>query len=425
MMSGSDKADPPPPAWRGWLMWAFGAAYFAYNYVHRVGPSVMIPDLMRDFAIGAAMVGNLSALYFYSYIAVQIPGGILLERLGPRAVLAGGATLCGAGCILFGAAPSLAAALVGRFLIGAGVGVAFVSTLKIATLWLPANRFALASGLTVTCGMLGGIVGQAPLAAAVAAFGWRTTSFAVGAVAFIFAVVVALAAGGRPGAAVPPASAGGAASGLAGFGAVLANPRYWLLAFAGFAMSAPLLAFAGLWAVPYFMEGYGLARPAAAATVSIVLVGWAVGAPLHGWLADRLGRWREQLLAANVLALASFAALVYLPEVPLPVVQALLFVNGVACSGLPLVYMAVKAIVPRAVGPALAFVNAFTVAPGAVLQPVVGALLDLAWDGRLVEGARVYSAEAFRFAFLSFVATGTLGVVLAVCARETRAVGRQ
>ncbi|MBM3732864.1 MAG: hypothetical protein FJW24_05265 [Acidimicrobiia bacterium] len=64
----------------------------------------MIPDLMREFAIGAALVGNLSALYFYSYIAVQIPGGILLERLGPRVVLAGGATLCGAGCILFGAA---------------------------------------------------------------------------------------------------------------------------------------------------------------------------------------------------------------------------------------------------------------------------------------------------------------------------------
>ncbi len=411
---------PGMEPWRGWLVWGLGAAYFGYGFFHRVAPSVMVSDLMRDFSIGAALVGNLSAFYFYSYIAVQIPVGMLLDRWGPRAVLAGGAALGGVGCLLFGAADSLAIASAGRFLIGAGVGVSFVSALKIATLWLPPNRFALAGGLTVMCGMLGGIVGQAPLAAAVGTFGWRATTFAAGAVTFAFAVLVWLAARARPAATVPSV----APSAPEGLGAVLAMPRVWVLSFVGFAFSAPLLAFAGLWAVPYVMEAYGLARPAAAAMMSTVLVGWAVGAPMHGWLADRLGRWRGQMIVAHVASLASFAAFVYLPGLPLPFAYALLLVNGVASSGLPLVYTATKSEAPRAVGPALALVNAWVVASGAVLQPLVGGLLDLAWDGRLADGVRVYSAEAYRWAFLSLVATGTMGIVFAACAREGRPGGR-
>lgn len=419
-MNIRDQAEGGP---RAWLMWGLGAVFFAYGFFHRMAPGVMVSDLMRDFAVGAALAGNLAAFYFYAYVAVQIPVGMLAERFGPRAVLAAGAVLCGFGSVLFGSADTLATASVGRFIVGAGVGVAFVSTLKLAAIWLPARRFALASGLTVMCGMLGGIGGQAPLAAATAAFGWRGAMIGAGVAAFVLGVTIWLVVRDRPaGISLRPEKESPPEALFAGLGDVLAKPQTWIIAAVGLAMSAPLLAFAGLWAVPYMMESYGLARPAAAGAVSIVLIGWAVGAPVQGWLSDRLGRWRAPLIGVNALGLGTFAVLIYVPELSLGVAEALLFANGFFCGGLPLVYAAVREANPRAIGPAIAFVNMVIVASGALLQPLIGWLLDLAWDGRMAEGTRVYSAESFRWAFLSLVASGGLGLALSVATRERKTV---
>ena len=82
----SEARRPPPPM--AWVVWSLGAAYFSYAWVHRVAPSVMVDGLMREFAVGAAVLGNLSAIYFYSYAALQLPVGMLMDRWGPRRMLA-------------------------------------------------------------------------------------------------------------------------------------------------------------------------------------------------------------------------------------------------------------------------------------------------------------------------------------------------
>lgn len=73
-----------------WFMWSLGALFFCYGFFQRVVPSVMISDLMRDFGVGAAILGNLSAFYFYAYAAMQLPVGVLVDNWGPRRTLAGG-----------------------------------------------------------------------------------------------------------------------------------------------------------------------------------------------------------------------------------------------------------------------------------------------------------------------------------------------
>jgi MFS family permease len=89
------------PGGRAWLVWGLGAAFYAYGFFQRVAPAVMVDDLMRDFALGAVLLGSLSAAYFYAYAAVQIPVGILLDRFGPRPLLLGATLLAAAGSVLF------------------------------------------------------------------------------------------------------------------------------------------------------------------------------------------------------------------------------------------------------------------------------------------------------------------------------------
>lgn len=101
-------------------MWGIGASCFAYAFFHRVLPSVMVGELMRDFSVGGAILGNLSALYFYIYAGMQIPIGMAIDRWGTRHVLATAVSIAAIGSLLFAFAPNLEVAYLGRLAVGLG-----------------------------------------------------------------------------------------------------------------------------------------------------------------------------------------------------------------------------------------------------------------------------------------------------------------
>lgn len=414
-------ADRAPAA--AWLVCGLGAVFFGYGFFLRVSPSVMVDDLMRDFAVGGAVLGNLSAVYFYAYAGLQIPVGLMVDRWGPRRVMTVAALVCGSGSLLFASVNHLAPAYLGRLLIGGGAAFAFVSTLTLITRWFPLRRFALLSGLTMLLGMSGAFAGQAPLAALVAVVGWRTTLLWAAVAGLVLAALIWLMVRDHPGgvAAAPAEPAEPAASGvLAALRVVAARPQSWVLALYALAMSAPLLAFAGLWGVPYLMERYDLSRPAAAFTTSLMLVGWAVGAPVTGWLSDRVRRRKAPMVIGALVALVAMAAMLYLPGLPILGFQALILLSGVAASSMVISYGTAREHNPgRAVGTAYGFVNTASTAAGALFQPLVGWLLDLNWDGRMVAGARVYSSAAYDRALLVLPLCFLIGVIAALMTRET------
>ncbi len=418
----------PHAAWLPWLTWSLGALLFCYGFFQRVAPSVMIDPLMRDLAVGGAVLGNLSAFYFYAYAGLQIPVGLMVDRWGPRRLLTSGALLCGLGSLLFASAEGLPLAYAGRLLIGAGAGFGFVATLKLATSWFPPERFAQVSGLTLMLGMLGGVGGQAPLAALVEASGWRGALIGASGFAVLLAAAIWIIVRDRPPGTSAPAGtvASGTPSLLAGLWAVVRRPQSWLLALAAAAMTAPLLAFAGLWGVAWLMQTRGLERPEAAATTSLMLIGWALGGPLIGTLSDRFGRRRLFLLAGCALGLVCLAAVLYLPGLPFALLSALFLANGMGLGAMVVAFaMAREGNAMAVAGVAYAFVNCAVTGTGAIFQPLIGWLLDLGWDGALVEGARVYSAAAYQMALSSLIVFLAVGFLAGLALREThpKAVG--
>ncbi len=331
--SGRAAGGPLP-----WLMWSLGALFFCYAFFQRVAPSVLVSDLMRDFGVGAAVLGNLSAFYFYAYAGMQLPLGVLVDNWGPRRILTGGALICGLGTLMFATADTLGPAYLGRLLVGGGAGFAFVATMKLAGTWFPPRRFALMSGLAGMMGMAGAVAGQAPMAAVVAVFGWRDTlsASAVFGIALAVAIWLVVRDGDGP-KAPPPTTAAGL---LYGLRQVARNPQSWIVGTFSAALTANMSAFAVLWAVPYMMRAHKLEMPVAAASVSLIMVGWAVGSPFLGWLSDRIRRRKPPMLLAAIGACASFTTLVYLPGVPLPAAQGLLFSIGFCACAMHLGFVA-------------------------------------------------------------------------------------
>jgi MFS family permease len=394
--------------------WATGAAFFFYAWVLRVAPSVMVEELMRDFAVGAGVLGHLSAAYFYGYAGMQVPVGLLLDRFGPRRLMTGAALACAAGCVLFATATSLGAGTAGRFLIGASAAFSLVGSMAVAAQWFPANQFAVLSGLSMAMGMAGGVFGQAPLRLAVEATTWRTTSLllALGGLALGLAAWVTVRDRRR--------GSGGLAGMLAGLGAVLRHRQTWFIAIVGLGTSAPLLAFAGLWGVPFLETAYGLSRTHAAALTSLMFVGWGIGAPLTGWLSDRAGRRKAPLVAGLLLQTLALCVLVYAPGLPVFMAGTLCFLMGLLGSAQIVCFALVKENHPATLsGTGIGFVNAMVTGAGALFQPLVGFVLDLAWTGETAHGARVYGLEAYQLALGTVVVCCLVGLTCLSAVRET------
>jgi MFS family permease len=396
------------------LGWLTGAVFFFYAWVLRVAPSVMVDELMRDFTVGAAVLGHLSAAYFYGYAGMQIPVGLLLDRFGPRRLMSIAALACAAGCVLFALSSSLAAATAGRLLIGAAAAFSLVGSMAVAGQWFAANQFAILSGLSMALGMAGGVFGQAPLRLAIQGSDWRTTTLllAVGGLA-LSAAAWATVRDKRRG-------TGGIATALSGLGVVLRHRQTWLIALTGLGTSAPLLGFASLWGVPFLEVVYGLPRTQAATLTSLIFVGWGLGAPLFGWLSDRIGRRKAPLLFGLVLETAALSGLVYMPGLPSWIVGTLCFVVGFSGSTQIVCFALVRENHPATLsGTGIGFVNGMVTGAGALFQPLVGALLDLAWAGDMAVGIRLYDADAYRFALASLVACCVAGLVFLLAVRET------
>jgi len=180
----------PPPLRLSLLVWGLAVAFYLFGFFQRVAPASLADLLMRDFALSAAALGNLSALYYYTYAAVQLPTGVLVSRLGPTRLLLAGCLLAGSGALLFGLAQQAALAGLGRALIGAAHGMAWVSMLALVTHWFPPQRFGTVSGVSLMVGTVGAVLAGPPLRWLADEWGWRATLAGTGAVGLLLALLI-------------------------------------------------------------------------------------------------------------------------------------------------------------------------------------------------------------------------------------------
>jgi sugar phosphate permease len=408
-----------------WLMWGLAATLYLIGFFQRMAPAVMVDELMRDFSIGGAVLGNLSAAYFYSYAIMQIPSGLLVDSVGPRKVTTWGCFVAAVGILIFAWGPNLWFAYLGRFLIGGSVAVAWVSCMKLAGNWFPSNRFATVTGVALLVGNVGGVLAGVPLSEVVSWFGWRAAMAGSGVVTLGAAIVIWFVVRDDPGEygykshAHASVLENGSLSAAVALKSVIFRKDTWLLFFAGGLSAAPVLVFAGLWGVPYLTQVHGLDRTHAATITSTMLIAWAAGGPVLGALSDRIGRRKLPYLGATVLA-AFFWGVFLFADLPYvffyPVLAMIGFMSGALIIGFAL---AREVNHPGASGAVGGVVNMSVLGFAAIMQPVLGIILDRGWDGVLVEGVRIYSRDAYSSAFIWLFVSTVLSVVMVMFTKES------
>ena len=376
---------------------------------------------MAEFAIGAAVTGTLSALYFYPYFLLQIPLGVLIDRWGARLLLTGALSVAGLGSVLFASASTIEIAYLGRFLIGVGSAVGFLGSLAIAAKWFRPDQFAFLAGMVMLFGMMSGVFAQGPLAALVIEFGWRPALWGLGLSGIALALLIFLIVRDSPadGDTLKPAKDSWAQT-WKNFCKAVSSKTVWKIAFLAAAMSGPMLTIGGLWGVPYLQSAYGLDKTSAAATTSFILFGWAVCAPFAGWFSDRIKK-RKPLLVSGSFALSCILAiLIFANNLPLFVTIILFALIGSTGAFMSITFALVREVsAPHISASVTGIVNSMTVASGALLQPVVGLILDSVWSGEMRNDIPVYEAGDFQTGFIAIFTVCVLGFLTSLMLEET------
>lgn len=412
-----------------WTIYAILAASYLLVFFHRIAPAVVSADLMRDFGATGAALGSLAATYYYIYTAMQIPAGVLADTVGTRILVTVGNVISGLGSIGFGLAATLWQASLSRTLVGLGVSVVFVGLMKSNTLWFRDRDYGFVSGLTLLVGNLGAILATGPLAGLLTLWSWRTIFIALGIIALIFGIFSWIIVRDTPEAAGFPSvrAMDGKPSHAARhqpwwrdlFG-VLANRQTWPSFWVNLGMPGSFLAFIGLWAIPFLRDAHGLERSVGSWYTSLALAGFACGALFHGWCSDRLGRRKPLLVIGVLLYGVTWLVLTQTHWTPGGFGMAWFFLMGFSCGSFVLTYAGAKEVVaPALSGMAIALVNTGIFLGAALIQPLFGWIMDLSWQGTMVNGIRGYGLADYQAGFYLMLASVALAVIASVFFHET------
>lgn len=408
---------------RATLALAIVVATYALSFFQRFAPAGIAADLVAAFNTSASSLGALAATYFYVYTVMQVPTGILVDTLGPRRILLIGGLVGGVGSLLFALASGLELALVGRTLIGLGVSVTFIAMLKIIAVSFDERRFATLVGLAMLIGNLGSVLAGAPLSWLAQVVSWRHIFLALAAMSLLLGVACWVllreqSVGAGPSKPKPTIDRSLVLSGLL---SVLKNRDNWPTVCVNFGICGSFFAFAGLWATPFLTQAHGLSRAAAANHVSLYFVGFALGCMFMGALSDRLGKRKPVLIATSHLYLLIWLVLLWDLALPLLASYALFTLMGLVTAGFTLTWSCAKEVnAPQLSGISTSVTNMAGFLAGAILQPLVGWVMDQRWQGGLTStGARLFTADDYHAGLLLLAAVAAFGALASWWIRET------
>lgn len=371
-----------------WLVWGLAAAFYFSDYLARVAPGVMHRYLQMDFGINEAGFGILTASFYIPYILMQIPVGLTVDRISIRWLLTIMSLITAFGCCVFGLADGLMMASIGRMLIGFSAAFAFVCSLRLATSWFPPTMLGLLAGLTQSLGMLGAAAGEAPVSFLVSNVGWRHSMLII---AFLFIALAGLLyqfVQDRPGEHRNEVRSAPQITILQSLKIILSSRQTWLNAlYAGF-LFGPTAVIGESIGPAYLQFGRGLGAHAAAFATGLIFIGWGISGPLSGWLSDRMGRRKPIMILSALFGILLSSLLVFYPNLDVTSAYLLLFAFGFTNTGVAIAYAVSTELHDKnVVGTSIAFTNMTSIFVGALLQPLVGRLVDM------VSGPRAYNVE--------------------------------
>lgn len=407
-----------------WIIFSILACGYVLVYFHRLAPAVVAVDMMTDLQAGGTLLGLLGSAYFYPYALMQLPAGLLADSWGPRKTITLFTLIACIGSLILGLAPTSTIAILGRTLVGLGVAMLFVPTMKILTEWFRPREFAYMTGLLLAMGGIGSLISTSPLALLTEIVGWRLSFLVVASLTLLLSGLVwSLVRDCPTDLGMTPLADHRqhtqSTSGLmAGIRTVLGNRFFWPLAVWFLFQNAIFFSFGGLWGGPFLQQIYGLERTETGHVLSMLAIGLIFGAPLQSWLSNRLFRRRKPVMVISSIMTVGLTILLTFAtgSLSLPTLYLLcLLLGSFTAASVVIGFSATKELFPAQIaGTSIGLINLFPFAGGAIFQPLLGLALE-----RSGTTGKSFTLLGYQHAFSILLMCAVIALLASLFVKET------
>jgi MFS family permease len=342
----------------------------------------------------------ISASYFVSDSLLLYPIGFILDRFSSKRLITVGMLMCIVGTVCIAEAPNFWFLVFARFLSGSASAFCLLSILRLASQWFPVEKMGTASGLAITIGMFGGAVSQAPLTVLIHHTSWRSSLLTVAGIGLLMLMLIYLVVRDAPPKyryAHLQSERGVHAYGMwESFKKIIRNQNNWLIGLYICTMNLPIMILGGLFGTQYMTQVRGFDEVHSSSISMMIFIGTILGSTVFGLLSDLMRSRRKPMFMSAIIALLLFVVILYVPTLNYSMYLVLFFLLGLITAAQVIGYPATQESNPEVmVGSALGFISLLIMGIPALLQPLVGFLVNSVWDGTMKAGLPIYSMHAY------------------------------
>ncbi|MBO1738595.1 nitrate/nitrite transporter [Leifsonia sp. TF02-11] len=404
---------------RSWVIFGIGVFAYLVAVMQRTSIGVAGVAATERFHVSAAVLSSLAVVQLIVYAAMQVPVGVLIDRVGSRALMIAGTALMVVGQVTVAFAPTITLAIVGRILVGAGDATVFTSLMRLVNSWFRGRLVPQLSQWIGNIGQLGQVLSAVPFALLLHQSGWTTAFLSAASVSVVALVGIVAAIRDRPvGSSEGPRPATWLES-MRQLRISLARPGTQLGFWSHFTTQSSGTVFSLMWGLPFMVFALGIDPAEASGLLIVSVVAGLISGPILGLLTARFPLRRSNLVLGIVGMMGIVWALVLLwpGTPPLWLLVLLLVAIGVGGPGSLIGFDFARTSNPlHSLGSANGIVNVGGFLASFVMMFLIGVALDAQNTAHTTAG--LYALDSFRWAFaIQYVIIG-LGVVFLVRARR-------
>lgn len=411
-------------SFKAWFVVLTAGTFFFYEFIQLNMFDAISRNLMQDFNVSATLLGALSAIYFVANVLFLFIAGNILDRFSTRRIILTALTICIIGVVGLANAHSFLSASIARFLMGIGSAFCFLSSIRLASRWFPSNKMALVTGVLVAFAMTGGVVAQTPMTLLVHALHWRNALAVDACFGLVFVILISLFVQDFP----PHHQKTHRAEQmmirevglLRSMRLAYFRLQNWLGGIYCCLMNLPIAVLGGLWGVMYLMDTHNLSKLDASYITSALFAGCLIGAPLAGWISDKMTLRKPPMIYGAIISLILVCILVYVPNLSFFSLLILFGLIGLTTGAQIISYALVaESAQPIVTAMSVSVVNISVMSGYWIFQPIFGRLMDDKAVLRLHHSTQHFVASDYTWAMYLFPIGFLLALLCALLVRET------
>lgn len=399
------------------LVWGLLAIFYVYQYVARSSvPTTLTDNIMGHYGLDSAGVGALLGCYYYAYTFMQVPAGMFIDKLGIRNTGAFATFACASGLAVFVATSNYFVGAFGQILVGFGSAFAFLALLKCITSWFDPAKATVMTAISAALGPIGPVVAGPAIAVLTKTMDWKVLILICALIGALVAVgIYLLVRDKRVENSTETKSVGFVKEILM----LLKNPQIWMVSVYIMGLYSPISALADLWGVKFIKATYNIDTAQASVASNMIYVGVIIGSFVSGFICNLLKSHKKVLVLLCFVSAISFLFVVCC-HVPYNAMLVLLFLTGFGTGGCAIAFVVGTCLVPSNMcGITSGLVNMFCMLSGVILQPLLGFIINSAWDGTVIDGVPVYKAADYADGLLAVMIFLGMGVISSFLIKET------